>query len=202
MSLSRAWMTKLSAAAFAAVLAPGAMLVALVLLVIAGGFGGIGSLGQALSGPSLPATEPLPAATARRVALTPDHPAAPAAAGSAAIRAGVTHPTGAGHRSGPVTAASPAAPGTSSVSSPAAVSRPTFGRSPHPRRSASPVRSPNPATPVRTIVDQVVSAGQSVSKQLPGPAGPAVTQALQSVGSTADGVLTGPGPGPAGTSPR
>jgi hypothetical protein len=201
MSLSRAWMMKLSAASFAAVLSPGAMLVALVLLVLAGGFGGIGSLGQALSGPSLPVTKPLPAATATRVALTPDYRAAPPAAGSAAIRTGVTHPIGAGHRSGPVTAASPAAPGTSSISSPA-VSRPTFGRSPQPRRSAYPAGSPNPATPVRTIVDQVVSAGQSVAKQLPGPAGPAVTQALQSVGSTADGVLTGPGPGPPGTSPR
>jgi hypothetical protein len=45
----------------------------------------------------------------------------------------------------------------------------------------------------------VVTAGKSVSQRLPGPAGPGVTQALQAVGSTADQVLSGPRPGPPGT---
>jgi hypothetical protein len=39
------------------------------------------------------------------------------------------------------------------------------------------------------VVDQVVKAVAPVTQQVPAPAGPAVTQAVQAAGSAADGLL-------------
>jgi len=52
--------------------------------------------------------------------------------------------------------------------------------------AAGPAR-PNPQ-PNPTAADRVVAAGTSVSSQVPGPAGPAATSALQSAGSTLNSV--------------
>jgi hypothetical protein len=59
----------------------------------------------------------------------------------------------------------------------------------------APSASPS-APPRRTVVDPAVNVATSVTKQLPGDAGSVATQTLQTVGSTADGILppaAGPG---------
>jgi hypothetical protein len=54
MSLARAWTRQLYGASGAALLVPGAILLALALLGLAGGFGQLGTLSQAFAGPAVP----------------------------------------------------------------------------------------------------------------------------------------------------
>lgn len=201
MSLSRVWMTKLSAASLTALVAPGAILGALVLLVIAGGFGGIGSLGQAFSGPSLPAVaRPAPGAPRAVLSTSRRTPAArPVATG---VHGTPAHLVLAGQASRPGGGTSPGRPVSASIGAPATVTSPAPARRTARPQSTVPAAPSPPPNPVRAVVDQVVSAGKSVSQQLPGPAGPGVSQALQAVGSTADQVLSGSAPPPPGTSAR
>jgi hypothetical protein len=201
MSLSRVWMTKLSVASLTALVAPGAILGALVLLVIAGGFGGIGSLGQAFSGPSLPAMA-RPAPGAPRAALSKSRRTPSARSAATAVHGTPANHAIAGQTSRPAGGSSPGRPVSASIGAPATATVPAPARrTARPQSTSSAAPSP-PPNPVRAVVDQVFSAGQSVSQQLPGPAGPGVSQALQAVGSTADQVLTGSAPAPPRTSAR
>lgn len=59
---------------------------------------------------------------------------------------------------------------------------------PSPPPSPSPQPTPSPS-PQPTPVDTVVQTVTSVTQQLPAPVGPAVTQVVQSAGSTVDGLL-------------
>jgi hypothetical protein len=65
-----------------------------------------------------------------------------------------------------------------------------------PSASASSQPSPEPGpSPHPTVVDRVINVVAPVTQQLPAPAGPAVTQAVQTAGSAADSLLP-PGVGP------
>jgi len=180
----RAWRRELYASLSATVIVPGALLAALALLALAGGFARLGSLGQALSGPPLPAASAT-AQTGARASRSDSTAALIALAagarslagpGGAALRtkapahhgAGVTHGRGA-----PVTGV----------------------RGQPPARALTRSNPPTSPAPRPTLIDEVVSQGTSVSRQLPAPAGPAATQALQSAGSSLDGVVPVPPPG-------
>lgn len=188
MILARAWTRQLSAGLGAALIVPGALVGALVVLAFAGGFGRLGALGQAFSGP------PVPAAL---------HGAAPGQAGRASAV------TSLAALAAVSVGASIAVTGTrSAVSGPAHA--PASGAAPIGHRHAttggstggrSPARTPAPTRPAPasprpqpTPIDGIVSAGSSVTRQLPAPAGPTATGALGSAGSTLDGVVPPAGP--------
>jgi hypothetical protein len=177
----RAWRRELYGGISAALIVPGTLLAALAVLALGGGFARLGSLGQAFSGPPLPvAAEAHPGGRASSAALAALAPAAR----SSARPGPATAPGDRAARFGGGSGATrrPGAPGGSSGlprdRSSAPASRPAPGPSPHP-----------------TLIDEVVGTGSSVSGQLPGPAGPAATQALRSTGSTLDGVAPVPAPG-------
>jgi hypothetical protein len=181
----RAWRRELYASLSATVIVPGALLAALAVLALAGGFARIGSLGQAFSGPPLPAASASAQTGARasRAASTAALLALAAGArtfaGAVAVAPSIKAPahggSGATHGHG--------APGTGVHAHQPAKSS---------TRSSQPLASPAPHP---TLIDEVVSQGTSVSRQLPAPAGPAATQALQSAGSSLDGVAPVPPPG-------
>lgn len=184
MLLVRAWRRQLLGGLTAALIVPVMLLVALVLLAFAGGFAGLGALGQAFSGPSLttagqsgaPAGHPAHTiSTAALLALAPPDTRPAAATGAV--------PTGGGRRS------ARAAP-RSHVHS-----RPRGGAGSTSPAPAAPAPSPAP-TPHPTLTDEVIGTTTSVTNQLPAPAGPAATGALQAAGSTVDRVVSVPVPGP------
>jgi hypothetical protein len=59
--------------------------------------------------------------------------------------------------------------------------------------SSPPPQSPPPQP---TAVDRAVTVVTAVTQQVPAPAGPVVTQAVQSAGAAADGLLPGTGAPP------
>lgn len=202
MTLARTWTRQLGAASSVALIVPCAMVAALVALALGGGFGGLGVLGQVFAGPSIPnagslvaggsaTREPSRGASssipvipvARFVAAT--HGGA-AGRGVASSRTGVTRPSlpsaGGAIGQGGVTARPVThAPVPTSSTPPAAAAPAPASANPSP----SPTPSPQPA-PVDTIVNTVTS----VTGQVTAPAGPGVTQAVESVGSAANGVTT------------
>ena len=202
MSLARAWRRQLYGASSAALIVPSAMLAAVIVLTLGGGFGQVGVLGQIFAGPPAPnaasglsagggaatVARSLPALPA--VALRPSTPrtrhqaAAVAPVGSGASRSGAAlAPVGGAQpivANGGSTPARPAPTG-SGPSAPV----PT---GPAPTTSAPSPPAPQPS-PKPTVVDRAVNVVTPVTQQLPSPAGPAVTQAVQAAGSAADGLL-------------
>ena len=187
MLLVRAWRRQLLGGLSAALIVPVSLLVALMLLAFAGGFAGLGALGQAFSGPSLttagqsgaPGAHPAHTiSTAVLLALAAPPTGLAAAAGGT--------PTG-GRRTGRAAPRSPVQPQPRGGAGP---SRPA----PEPAPTA-PAPSPAP-TPRPTLTDEVIGTATSATSQLPAPAGPAATDALQAAGSTVDRILPVPAPGP------
>jgi hypothetical protein len=180
MLLVRAWRRQLLGGLGAALIVPVTLLAALVLLVFAGGFAGLGALGQAFSGPSL--------ATAGQIGPSA---ARPARTISRAVLVALAAPG---------TGFAPAAGRTPTAAAPR-----TGRAAPHPRvppqprggaGSTRPAPAPSPApAPHPTLTDEVIGTATSTTSQLPGPAGPAATGALQSAGSAVDGAFPVPAPG-------
>ncbi len=218
MSLARAWRRQLYGASSAALIVPFAMLAALLVLALGGGFGQVGVLGQIFAGPPAPsvagggagtAARPLPVIPAATVLRDPARPGGGAGTRSARRRAGVVPVA-----SAPVLSRGPsqtggavggAAPVVSQpvpvVGQPVPVGSKPVPAAPQPAPAGSPSSSssgPSPSPKPRpTPVDQIVNAITPITEQVPAPAGPAVTQAVQAAGSAADGVLPpGVGSGP------
>ncbi len=198
MSLARAWRRQLFGASSVALIVPSAMLAALVVLALGGGFGQVGVLGQIFAGPPAPRLAGGGAAGESAAAVARALPAIPAAALVAgpsrrATRHISTAPGGGRSRVVPVSSR-----GTGGAIAPVGGVAPVVsgpGRAPVPSRPAPSGSAPSgsapsaPApSPQPTPVDQIVNAVTPVTQQLPAPAGPAVTQAVQAVGSAADGL--------------
>jgi hypothetical protein len=170
------------------------MLAALLVLALGGGFGQVGVLGQIFAGPpapsvgggatwggrGAPAAPSLPVISA--VALRPSTAAtthratrvAPVAAGSRRS-GGALAPAGGPTPIVTTGRPTPARPAPTS-------SAPTRSAPSHP--TAQPGQSAEP-----TVVDRVIKVVTPIAQQLPAPAGPALTQAVQAAGSAADSVL-------------
>jgi hypothetical protein len=197
MSLARAWRRQLYGASSAALIVPSAMLAALVVLALGGGFGHVGVLGQIFAGPPGPSASggttagggtatvarslpPIPFRALRPSTSGTRHRATPIAAGGSGTgrSGGALAPVGGAQ---PIVAAGGSTPTrpvpTGSVPT---ASVPT-GSAPAP---PAPPPSPKP-----TVVDRAINVITPVTQQLPAPAGPAVTQAVQTAGSAADGLL-------------
>jgi hypothetical protein len=207
MSLARAWTRQLYGAWGAALLVPGTIACALAVLAFAGGFARLGSIGQALSGPAAPAAAQAGSAagdlrTAARLgvalaavgapASSPGIGAAPAGAATGGLAGpGVStgSPTGNGGGGGN---SGPGGGGTSGGGTGGGAGGggggggggSSGGGRPGAGGGIGPPRAPGP-----TIVDGVVSAGTSVTSQVPGPVGTLATQTLDSVGSAVDRIL-------------
>lgn len=195
MTLVRVWRSHLLGGVGAAALVPVTLLASIAALGLAGGFGGLSALGQAFSGPSVPASAlhddrrganagPVP--TALAAALSAGVPASAAAVPGGSIQAGgASASSGGASTAGSQPQASNGAPETGS----GAVS----GRPPQATAGPSPARGPEirpqpQPQPQPTVAGRVVAAGTPVTSQVPGPAGPAATKALQSTGSTLDSI--------------
>lgn len=199
MSLARAWRRQLYGASSVALIVPSAMLAALIVLALGGGFGQVGVLGQIFAGPAAPSVG-AGAVGGGAVTATRTLPATAAAALRASMR-------GAGHRAtrvAPVSARSgrgggalaPVRSVTPIVASGGSAPVPPAPTGSVPSASASSQPSPEPGpSPHPTVVDRVINVVAPVTQQLPAPAGPAVTQAVQAAGSAADSLLP-PGVGP------
>lgn len=195
MVMARAWRRELFGGVATAAFAPGVLLLALIALAFAGSFGRLGLLGQAVSGPALPAaTSQTGGGSASSHQLSPTllaaltHAGATPATGTAATRVAAAGQSPSSATTTPA-GRSPAA-ALRRVGPPATGTARPAGSRPTPQ----PQPGPSPA-PHQTVIDRIVSAATSVTSQLPAPAGPLATQALQSVGSTADRLLPPP-PGP------
>jgi hypothetical protein len=206
MTLARLWRRQLCAASSVALIVPSAIVAALVALALGGGFGGLGVLGQIFAGPSIPNAGPLVpggsghAATRSAGNVIPVIPVARFVGGgttphrggaggavttprTSVTRTGVSSTGGAIGQGGVTTR-----PVTQSTGpAPAPVAAAPAPSSPVPAPS-TPGPSPTPA-PRPTPVDTVVKTVTSVTSQLPAPAGSVATQAVQSAGSAADGLL-------------
>ena len=203
MSLARAWRRQLYGASSAALIVPSAMLGALLVLALGGGFGQVGVLGQIFAGPPAPNVGAAAALGGRGGAGATSMPAIPIAA----VRAGSPRPrtrhAGTGTASGrggaavvPVSSRGPAQTGGAIGGAAPVVSRPVgvvnkpvpAPTAPAPTGSTPPGPTSSPK-PQPTPVDQIVNTITPVTSQVPAPAGPAVTQAVQAAGSAADSVL-------------
>jgi hypothetical protein len=191
MSLARAWRRQLYGASSAALIVPTAMMAALIVLALGGGFGQVGVLGQIFAGP------PAPTAAGGRAAVTVAHSlqAIPAAALVARASRRATRNVGTAPGRGRNRAVPVSARGTGGAVGGAAPivgggSHAPVPSQPAPTQSSPPpARSPQPRPrPQPQPVDQIVSTVTPVTQQLPAPAGPAVTQAVQAAGSAADGL--------------
>lgn len=182
-------MRQLFGASGAALLAPGAVALALVALAMAGGFGQLSDLSQAFAGPATPGPVTAPGVRAAAGAggavlpvvraVAPAAPAGVAVGGARPVRGG--HAVAAGPLAGigPVGTSGPGSgssgtgsSGTGTGSGSGAGGQPSGG-------SGS----------GQTLVDKVVSAGTSVTSQLPGPLGATATNVLQSVGNGVNSIL-------------
>jgi hypothetical protein len=196
MSLGRAWTRQLLEASGAALLAPGAILASLMVLALSGGFGQIGALGEAFVGPSIP-NLPGPARLISAPATRKTSPvlvalAAPAIGGAVGVSGHGIGPTmiapgGQATRRGIPGAGGPHGAGTppGGLGGRPGAGNPGGGGSQPPPRNPPPTPQPLP-----TVVDGVVAAGASVTKQVPGPVGAIATQTLESAGHTLDGILS------------
>jgi hypothetical protein len=190
MSLARAWTRQLYGASGAALLVPGAIVLALVLLGLAGGFGQLGTLSQAFAGPAVPGGSTSVGGVVSAGAATPVLPIARGGAPApllAAARAGAGAGTGLGTGAGgpragtgPLRGSGSTGPGTGSTG-------------PGPGRGSGPTAGGGAGTGggggQPTLIDHVIELGTSVTKQVPGPAGGLATQLLQSVGKSVDSAL-------------
>jgi hypothetical protein len=197
MSLARAWRRQLYGASSAALIVPSAMLAALVVLALGGGFGQVGVLGQIFAGPPAPSVA---AGVANGAAAGASVSTLPVIPGVAPGPAASGHPRS-GHRAVPVGSGTRRSGGALApvggvapiVSAGGSAPRPMpVGTAPTATGSAPPAGSPSPPpgpSPEPTVVDRVIKVVTPVTQQLPAPAGPAVTQAVQAAGSAADGLL-------------
>jgi len=196
MSLARAWTRQLYRASGAALLVPGAIVLALVLLGLAGGFGQLGTLSQAFAGPAVPGGSTVAGGVVSARAAAPVLPIARGGAPApllAATRAGAG--AGGGVRSGaggPPASTGPL-PGSGSTGPGTGSTGPGPGRASGPTAGGGPGTGGGGGRP--TLIDPVIELGTSVTNQVPGPAGGLATQLLQSVGKTVDSV-----PAPASSS--
>jgi hypothetical protein len=192
------------------------MLGALLVLALGGGFGQVGVLGQIFAGPPAPSvaggaangggvgplSRSLPAIPAVALLASPSRPAARrVVSGPGRGRARVVPVTsrGTGGAIAPVGGVAPviSGPGRAPVPShPAPTASAPAGPAPA-QPSPQPAPSPKPAP---KPVDRIVNTVTPVTQRLPAPAGPAVTQAVQAVGSAADGLLA-PGVGSGAPAP-
>jgi hypothetical protein len=192
MTLVRVWRRQLMGGMSAAVVVPAALVVSLAALGLAGGFGGLTALGQALSGPSAPA-QPLVTAHGRAVGAVPAAlatalsapPAGPATSSSIQPATAGGGPISGSPGSGP--SGTPRGGTTGSGPGPAGRPQPPASGGSGGSGGGSPAPKPGPQ-PQPTLEDRVVSAGTSVTSQVPGPAGEAATKALQTAGSTLDSI--------------
>jgi hypothetical protein len=180
-------MRQLFGASGAALLAPGAVALALVALAVAGGFGQLSDLSQAFAGPAAPSPVTAPgvraAARAGGAVLPVVRAVAPAAAAGAAV--GGARPGRGGHGVaagplagiGPVGTSGPGS-GSSGAGSPGTGTGSGAGGQPSGGSGSG-----------QTLVDKVVSAGTSVTSQLPSPLGATATNVLQSVGNGVNSIL-------------
>jgi hypothetical protein len=191
MTLVRVWRSHLLGGVGAAALVPVTLLASIAALGLAGGFGGLSALGQAFSGPSVPASalhdgrrgaNARPVPTALAAALSAGVPASAAAVPGGSIQAGgASASSGGGPTAGSQPQASNGAPETGSGG--------VSARPPQATAGPSPARGPEiRPQPQPTVAGRVVAAGTPVTSQVPGPAGPAATKALQSTGSTLDSI--------------
>jgi len=202
MSLARAWRRQLYGASTVALIVPSAMLAALIVLALGGGFGQVGVLGQIFAGPPAPSGVGGGASGLGPAAVGRSLPAIPAAA----LVARASRPAARSVGTAPARGRTPVVPvssrGTGGAIAPVAVVAPVVsapGRTPVPSRpapagsgsgSGSSPPSPQPGpSPHPTVVDQVIKVVTPVAQQLPPPAGGAVSQAMQGIGSAADSVL-------------
>jgi hypothetical protein len=197
-TLARMWRRQLFAASGAALIVPSAMIAALVALALGGGFSQLGVLGQVFAGPPAPSAGALAMSRAAPATAGGSIPTisvaqtdvGPAGRGSASaggrVRAAVTAPRAGGVAPGVGSSGGTIAPGgTTRPIVGGAAPAPVSPARPAPVSSSpSPAPSPRP-TPVGTVVKVVTS----VTSQVPAPVGPAVTQAVRSVGSAADDLL-------------
>ncbi len=170
----------------AALLAPGAIIGALVALALGGGFGGLGTLGQIFTGPS----QPLSGATRTSEPSSHHSPAGASAGGRAGRSPRLVSGRAAAHGSVPAGVGSAPSPGEPARSPGVPVGQPggpAVAAAPSPGQS-TPTSAPGPG-PRPSAIDRVVAIGTSVTGRLPGPAGPAVTQAVQAVGASADRLI-------------
>jgi hypothetical protein len=213
MSLARAWRRQLYGASSVALIVPSAMLAALVVLALGGGFGQVGVLGQIFAGPPAPSlaggtaagggtgpvSRSLPVIPAAAFLAGPSRPARRAgmAPGRGRARVVPVSSRGTGGAIAPVGGVTPivSGPGRTPVPSHPA---PT-GSAPTAPAPAQPSPQPGP-TPSPTPVDRIINTIAPVTQHLPGPAGPAVTQAVQAAGSAADSLLP-PGVGSGAPTP-
>jgi hypothetical protein len=156
------------------------MIAAIAVLALAGGFGRLAALGQVVSGPTLPGA-PLGAAVhAAARATAPLVAAASARPGQGVTLLASTGAGGAGaavgHRQ---SGRGNTTPGFNSGPGPYVVP------GSHPNGPPGSHHPGGHSTPV----DTVVGIATSVTSQLPAPAGPAATQALETVGHAVDKVL-------------
>jgi hypothetical protein len=208
MSLARAWRRQLYGASSAALIVPSAMLAALVVLALGGGFPQVGVLGQIFAGPSAPsaaggtvaggsggvAARSLPAIPT--LAVVSSHPGAGRDGAARGRRAHGAHrgvvpvpsrgPSQTGGALAPVRGVGPIV----SAGEPA----PSVPGPPMPSPPQAPPR-PGPS-PKPTVVDRTVKAVTPITQQVPAPAGPAATQAIQDAGSAADNLLASGAPAP------
>jgi hypothetical protein len=184
MSLVRAWMRALSGASGAALLVPAGVFAAMVLLALGGSFGQLGELGQAFAGPSTPnaLSAASPAPTASGAGLLPVVSAAPATVATATAGMGQ-----AGTGAGPTPGGTPVRPPATPTPRPAPPATPTPTAPPINNGCGS---ACTPPAPKPTVIDQLVSTGTSVTRNVPGPVGQLATQTLQQVGTTVDQLFT------------
>ena len=168
-----------------ALIVPGMLVASLALLALAGGFGGLMALGQALAGPSAPVSTPTAARGVPAARPVPPALIAALSAPAASPRSGST-PAPISSAGGTTGAAAPV-PSTSIGSRPRQPQPGGTGGTHAPARGGAPSSKPAPK-PQPTVVDRVVSTATSVTSQIPGPAGSAATQALQTAGSTLDSI--------------
>ncbi|MGN6872602.1 MAG: hypothetical protein ACTHMY_29790 [Solirubrobacteraceae bacterium] len=196
MSLARAWRRQLYGASTVALIVPSAMLAALIVLALGGGFGQVGVLGQIFAGPPAPSAAGGTAVGSGAGTVAQSLPAIPAAALRASTpgarhRATPVAPVRAGsRRSGGSLAPVGGAPITATAGPTSSRPAPT-GSAPTGSGPIAVAPSPPapPPSPKPTVVDRVIKAVAPVTEQLPAPAGPAVTQAVQAAGSAANGLL-------------
>jgi hypothetical protein len=188
------------------------MLAALVVLALSGGFSQVGVLGQIFAGPPAPGVSSGEAYGGRAGTTVDSLPAIPVAAlgvarsrpaagrrgtGSGHGRAGVVAPVssrgpsqtgGAVGGIAPIVSGGESGPGSTPSGSAPSGSAPS-GSAPSGSAPSQPSAPPPAPSPKPTAVDWIVKTVTPVTQQLPAPAGPVATQAVQTAGSAADGLL-------------
>jgi hypothetical protein len=188
MTLARAWTRQLYTASAAALLVPGTIAGALVLLAFAGGFGQLGALGQALSGPAVPSA-------LRSAVIRSSSGPSPVLARILANAVPTATTAAVSHGASTSVAAPRGSVGGVSVQLGGGVGSATQSQQSNPGGASVHTQSPGPgggSSPTQTPVNQVVSNGQAVANQVPGPVGSLASQTLQSIGGTLNRLVPPP----------